>query len=150
MALRAVESPFVGVWRLVSCEAVRGNGSPVPLYGRQPVGRLHYDASGYMSVQIMKADRRAFQAGTKSGGDEGEMLAAYEGYEAYFSTYAVDNDRRTIQHKVIGSLFPNWTGTLQRRVYEFDGNDRLILRTEPCSTNGRKGTVVKLVWERVR
>jgi Lipocalin-like domain len=142
--------PIVGVWKLVSFEAIRENGTPVPAYGRQPIGQLHYDASGNMSVQIMRAGRPCFQADTKSAGEEEEMLAAFDGYEAYFSTYSVDSERRTILHKVIGSLFPNWTGTVQTRSYEFQGPDRLILRTEPCRSNGRKGTVLKLVWERVR
>jgi len=145
-----MNDPIIGAWKLISCEAVRENGSPVPVYGRQPVGRLHYDESGNMSVQIMKTGRPFFQADTKSGGEDDEMLAAFDGYEAYFSTYSVDADRGIIQHTVLGSLFPNWTGTVQTRFYEFEGQDRLILRTEPCGSNGRKGTVLKLVWERVR
>jgi hypothetical protein len=144
-----MESPFAGVWRLVSCEAVRGNGTAVPIYGREPVGRLYYDENGNMSVHIMRAGRRPIQGDSKFGRRDGDVRAAFEGYEAYFSTYAVDTERRTIEHTVIGSLFPNWTGTIQRRFYEFEGRNRLVLSSEPPGSAGRETTVVRLVWERL-
>jgi hypothetical protein len=140
---------FVGVWRLVSCDAVRGNGGVVPIYGKQPIGRLHYDAQGNMSVHIMKAGRPKVKSSTKFRATPSEMRAAYEGYEAYFSTYSVDEDRNTIHHRVLGGLFPNWTGTVQTRFYEFDGDSRLVLSTAPVGAKPGAETVVVLVWERL-
>lgn len=144
-----MESPFAGVWKLVSCEAIRRNGSAVPIYGREPVGRLYYDENGNMSVHIMRTGRRPIQGDSKFGRRDGEVRAAFEGYEAYFSTYAVDTERRTIAHKVIGSLFPNWTGTVQTRFYEFEGRNRLVLSSVPVGSAPGDRTVVKLVWERL-
>jgi hypothetical protein len=137
------------VWKLVSCEAIRRNGSSVPVYGKRPVGRLYYDAAGNMSVHIMKGERSRFGTGTRNGAALAEMSAAYEGYEAYFSTYVVDPERQVISHKVVGSLFPNWTGTVQSRYYEFEGDDRLVLSTEPIGTVPGDKPVVNLVWERL-
>ena len=144
-----MESPFAGVWKLVSCEAVRRNGSAIPLYGRAPIGRLYYDEYGHMSVHIMRAGRRVFQGDTKLGRCDGEVREAFEGYEAYFATYVVDSERRLIEHKVIGSLFPNWTGTIQTRFYEFDGPNRLVLSTQPADAVPRGKTLVRLIWERL-
>ena len=144
-----MESPFAGVWKLVSCEAIRRNGTAIPIYGREPVGRLYYDENGNMSVHIMRADRQPIQGDSKFGRRDGDVRAAFEGYEAYFSTYAVDTERRTIEHRVIGSLFPNWTGTVQTRFYEFEGRDRLVLSSQPAGSEGNAKTVVKLVWERL-
>ncbi len=140
---------FVGVWKLISCDAVRRNGSVLPIYGKNPVGRLFYDKAGNMSVHIMKAGRPRFRSDTKFRATPHEMRAAYEGYEAYFSTYKVDTKNHTIHHTVIGGLFPNWAGTVQSRFYQFSGDDCLTLSTEPIGALPSQKTVVTLVWERV-
>ncbi len=140
---------FVGTWKLVSCNAHRRNGQVLPIYGPNPEGRLFYDAAGNMSVHIMQAGRPAFKDPQKFRATDEEMRAAYQGYEAYFSTYEVDWQNSLITHRVLGGLFPNWTGTLQPRYFEFDGPDSLILSTEPPNVHLHKRTVVKLMWERL-
>jgi hypothetical protein len=143
------QNPFVGVWKLISCDAIRRNGSVLPIYGKNPVGRLYYDAAGNMSVHLMRAGRANFAGETKFRATEKEMRSAYESYEAYFSTYAIDEEHHMLHHTVIGGLFPNWTGGIQSRYYQFDGIDRLILSTEPIGFEAKDRTTVKLVWERL-
>ncbi len=142
-------NPFVGTWKLISCDAHRRNGQVLPIYGPNPEGRLFYDAAGNMSVHIMEADRPSFKDPQKFRATEREMRAAYQGYEAYFSTYVVDWDRCVVNHKVLGGLFPNWTGTIQPRYFRFEGPDRLILSTEPVGSAPNRHTVVTLTWERL-
>jgi len=139
---------FVGVWKLISCDAIRRNGSILPIYGKNPVGRLYYDAVGNMSVHMMKSGRINFTHQTKFRATPSEMRAAYESYEAYFSTYEVDEENHIINHTVLGGLFPNWTGSIQSRYYQFDGI-RLILSTEPIGCVSKEKTTVTLVWERL-
>ncbi len=139
---------FVGVWKLISCDAIRKNGSVLPIYGKNPIGRLYYDAAGNMSVHMMKSGRPNFADQTKFRATPFEMRMAYESYEAYFSTYEVDEENHVINHNVLGGLFPNWTGTIQARYYKFDGN-RLFLSTDPIGYISKEKTVVTLVWERV-
>ena len=140
---------LVGTWKLVSCNAHRRNGQVVPIYGEHPEGRLFYDAAGNMSVHIMRGGRPAFKDALKFRATDEEMRAAYQGYEAYFSTYQVDCDRCVIDHHVLGGLFPNWTGSVQSRFFRFDGPDRLTLSTEPLGAQPARKTVVALVWERL-
>jgi hypothetical protein len=140
---------FVGTWRLISCDAHRRNGQVLPIYGPEPQGRLFYDAAGNMSVHIMQAGHPPFKEAHKFRATDLEMRTAYQGYEAYFSTYEVDWERCMISHRVQGGLFPNWTGTLQSRFYRFEGPDRLILSTEPFDSLPTRRTVVTLVWERL-
>jgi hypothetical protein len=142
------DNPFVGIWRLISCNAVRRNGCVLPLYGKNPIGRLFYDAEGNMSVNIMKPGRLKFVSASKSHGTSLEMRAAYLGYEAYFSTYMIDREKGVIRHHLIGSLFPNWTGSEQARYYKFEGS-RLILSTAPIGMAATRETVVTLVWEKI-
>ena len=139
---------FVGAWKLISCDAIRRNGSVLPIYGKNPIGRLYYDAAGNMSVHMMKSGRTNFKDQTKFRATHSEMRAAYESYEAYFSTYEIDEENHVINHTVLGGLFPNWTGTIQARYYKFDGN-RLTLSTDPIGYILKEKTVVTLVWERL-
>ncbi len=141
---------FPGVWKLVSCDASRLNGAGFrPIYGRNPVGRLYYDAAGNMSVHIMRTGRARFKGATKFGATPGEMRSAYESYEAYFSKYVIDAREQRIDHTVIGGLFPNWEGTVQSRYYRFEGEDRLVMSTAPFGGAPNGEPVVTLVWERV-
>ncbi len=139
---------FVGVWKLISCDAIRKNGTVLPIYGKNPVGRLYYDAVGNMSVHMLKSGRPNFVDQTKFRATPSEMRAAYESYEAYFSTYEVDEVNQVIHHTVLGGLFPNWTGTIQSRYYKFEDN-RLILSTDPIGSAAKERAIVTLVWERI-
>ncbi len=120
----------------------------LPIYGKNPIGRLYYDEAGNMSVHIMKAGRPNFASASKFRGTLPEMRTAYEGYEAYFSTYTVDKEKGIITHHLIGGLFPNWTGSDQPRYYKFD-ETRLILSTAPIGMDTTNKTIVTLVWERL-
>ena len=146
---RAPNSPFVGAWKLISREVIRRTGQAVPLYGLAPVGRLYYDPNGNMSVHIMRRDREALGSNGTGQQDLDAVRTAFEGYQAYFSTYVVDDQRHLIHHNVIGSLFPDWTGTTQTRSYMFDGRNRLVLSSAPTGDGRPAKATVKLIWERL-
>ena len=143
------ENLFVGTWKLISCNATRRNGQVLAIYGAEPVGRLFYDEAGNMSVHLMRVGRAKFKHADKFRASDEEMRAAYQGYEAYFSTYEIDDAQCVIRHRVDGGLFPNWTGSVQSRYYKFEGPDRLVLSTEPIDGPSAKRTVVTLMWERL-
>ena len=54
-----------------------------------------------------------------------------------------------VNHRVLGGLFPNWTGSMQSRYYKFEGMDRLLLSTEPLDSVPGRRTIVTLTWERL-
>jgi hypothetical protein len=45
-----------GTWRLVSFQSQTSDGKVTDLYGSPPLGQLIYDASGHMSVHLLKPD----------------------------------------------------------------------------------------------
>src|SRR5882762_8839602 len=91
-----VSGQFVGVWKLSSFEQRTTAGELTYPMGRNPVGRLTYDASGHMSAQLMLPDRPAFQAPSKVRGSTEQKIAAFDGYTAYYGTYTVDEENRTV------------------------------------------------------
>jgi hypothetical protein len=132
---------LIGSWRLVSYETTDANGRKGKPYG-DAIGRISYDANGNMTGQVMRPDRAHVDAGDSPAQ---HAKAAYLGYIAYFGTYDVAADGRSVVHHVEGSLNPAWVGGDQVRQLRFDG-DRLILST---ATN-RNGVAIthELTWER--
>ena len=141
------EDRFAGAWRLLECYGKWSDGGVSYPYGKEPEGQLIYDGHGNFSGQIAGSGRPAFQSGNLLKGTEEEIKKAFEGYIAYYGTYEVDEASGRFIHHVKNSLFPNWIGDVQTRIFEFEG-ERLRLNTEPIK--GAKGDLtVTLLWERV-
>ncbi len=134
---------FVGTWKLVSSEYRFSNGETLKLYD---AGVLMYDAQGNMSVQLMQSNRPAFAQADRLGGTLEETQTAFQGYQAYYGTYTIDETQRAVTHHLQGSLLPNWVGVDQVRFFELSGN-RLTLRTPPLIIRGAEA-MGYLVWQR--
>jgi len=138
---------FIGTWKLIACEfrsADRHSDFP---FGHDPLGTISYDASGNMSVQIMRPDCPKFASGDNYNGTPEEVRAAFEGSLAYFGRYQVDEAAGIVTHHVVGCTFPNWIGSDQQRYYKFSGK-RLTLSAPPMPMKGAMAVGV-LVWERL-
>ncbi len=141
------ESGFVGLWKLVSFKSTGPDGSPLHLFGPDPMGTIMYDAHGHMAVQIMQQDRPFFAQADWRAGTPEETKPAFDGYLAYFGRYEVNEDEGYVIHHMEGSMFPNWVGGELKRFYLLSAN-RLVLRTPPTLFGGVTGTST-LTWERV-
>lgn len=138
---------LTGVWKLISGE-FRYSGDTVTYpWGKDPGGQIVYTADGYMAAQIMNPDRPEFVSRDHMKGTDIEIRAAFEGYQAYYGTYAIDEKEKIVNHRVEGSVFPNLIGHTLKRYYELSG-DMLTLRTPPMKMGGKEVTSV-LIWQRV-
>ena len=98
---------------------------------------------------MMRPERVRLRAGDESAEGVAVLRAAFEGYTAYFGTYAVDGERGVVVHHVLGSLLPNWVGRELVRHYAFsEGGDQLTLTTPPMGPADAP-MVGKLVWGRL-
>lgn len=136
---------FVGSWRLVSMEARRSDGEVAYPLGKDGGGSLVYSADGYMSVVLHQANRERFGTRDIMAGSDAQLANASRTYVSYAGRYEVRNGR--VQHHVDASLFPDWVGTTQERIYTFDG-PRLTLSTDPIPLGGVEMRVL-LIWERM-
>jgi hypothetical protein len=143
-AVRAANSRFAGVWKLVGEETRDAKGQIVPGPNASSGGRfgyITYDPAGFMGVTIAWNKRPAF-AGKASTPDEAR--AAMSSYNSYWGSFAANEARGTVTHQTFGALSPSFAGTDQVRGFTISGN-RLTLRP-PNLANGDQRT---LVWERV-
>lgn len=151
-AAKPPQQEFVGAWRLVSVETVRPNGQVIyPFYGKHPQGLIVYDASGWMSVQIVSDPAPTLPSASSREemlqAPSAEKSAAFDGYYAYYGTWTINESKGTITHHIKQSLFPSERGEEGVRHFELDG-DRLTL-TAKAHEMGEEHER-KLVWERLR
>ncbi len=119
----SVRERIAGAWRLESRTVTQANGATLldPVLGQQPVGRLFYDASGHMMLQMMRQGR-AQAISVPANPLEAKNPRIVLGYDAYFGTFTVNEAEGTITHRVEGSLFPEDLGKDFRRFYTLDGD----------------------------
>jgi hypothetical protein len=124
---------LIGAWRYVGATI---DGKPRADRGANPKGMIYYGAHGEMIVQVAP-DRPHTMAGTAPTPEEAK--AALDGYIAYFGSYSIDENARTVTHHRQGSVQPNDLHDLVRG-YRFEGN-RLILNPP--------GSTYEVIWERL-
>jgi hypothetical protein len=135
-----------GTWRLVSLQSETSDGKVTDLYGSPPLGQLIYDASGHMSVHLLKPDLPKCGSLDRRVCPDRQARSAFDNYLGYWGRYRIDQKRGTVTHIVDGASVPDWVGTSQERFFKLSGN-RLTLTTPPQKIGGMD-SVQRLVWVR--
>jgi hypothetical protein len=106
-ASRGARELMLGSWELQSRTVARAEGGTIadPVLGAQPIGRLFYDASGHMALQMMRQGRTGAISSPETS-DGARSARVVLGYDAYFGTFTVDETAGTVTHHVESSLFP--------------------------------------------
>jgi hypothetical protein len=152
-AAKLAKETIIGAWRLIGIDYSGPNGALVdPIFGPNPQGIIIYDSSGWMSVQIVTANRPTIARpasrtmGAQSTDDAKLAAQAFDTYYAYFGTWEFDAAKSVITHHLKASLMPYETGVEYRREVTFDGAHlKLIVRSQQ---NGEM-RLQTLVWARV-
>jgi hypothetical protein len=132
----AARHRIVGAWRLESRNIRNADGQvlPDPVLGTEPSGRLFYDASGNMMLQMMRQQReRAISSPPDATAAKNPRIVL--GYDAYFGTFRVNEAAGTVTHHVEGSLFPEDLGKDFTRAFTLEG-DTLTLSFSGRSVDG--------------
>jgi hypothetical protein len=142
-----LRNAILGTWELVSYIAQDNHGGPItyPL-GPDALGLIMYTADGYMSAQLMRPDRPAFDRPESDGGTPEQAASAAGGYLAYSGPFEVDESTGVVHHEVKVSLLPNWLNGTQLRHSNLDG-DHLTLSATTNAPDGTQ-TISTLVWKR--
>src|SRR6266571_151526 len=138
---------LVGSWRLASYEDRPAAGPAVFPYGTEPKGFLVYDATGHITIQIMKQPHPKVASGDPYRVTPQEKEALLDAYAAYFGTYRVDATRGIVVHHAEGDLYGLFIGRDEERPFELTG-DRLVLKPL-WSKDGQKWSGIR-VFERVK
>jgi hypothetical protein len=131
-----VREQILGAWQLESRTVRKTSGETLldPVLGKEPIGRLFYDASGHMMLQMMRQERaQAISVPSKPQDATNPRIVL--GYDAYFGTFHVNQADATITHHVEGSLFPEDLGKDFQRAFRIEG-DRFTLSFTSKSPEG--------------
>jgi hypothetical protein len=140
-----LKEQLLGAWQLVSFDSVRTDGSRLTVFGDDPNGIAFFDRTGHYIITVMRSDRAKFAANDRTQGTADENKATAQGTITYFGTYAVSEPDRTLNIHVVGSSFPNWNGTDQKRSFVVSA-DELKLTNPVASTGG----ITEVVWKRAK
>jgi hypothetical protein len=140
---------LIGTWELVSRQDfdAAGNLKIDPALGPDPIGILVYDKAERFAAQFMKRDRSSpapIQTGVAPALNNSQ---ARGGYDAYFGTYTVDDNRGLVTQTLLGALSPENVGLTLTREMVVEG-DTLKLDLETTGVDGEK-VVRKLRWRRL-
>jgi len=151
-APHATRQELIGAWRLLSIQ-IAGPSGPLldPFYNADSAGILIYDASGWMSVQIVGRHRPAMAAPasrpTHDTAQQAQLKAAVlDSYYAYFGTWEFDEATSTLTHHIKSSLIPGESGISYSQTVTVDGG-HLVFTTRREVAGG--AAVQKKIWQRI-
>jgi len=142
----AAPPSLVGTWQLVSFEDKPASGPAVVPFGPSPKGLLIYDATGHMSIQIMRNPGPTVSSKDETKIAPEEKLALFDAYVAYFGTYRVDAAKGIVIHHVEGDFYSVYVGRDEVRPFKLTG-DRLVL--SPTWKVGTETWIGTRVFQRV-
>ena len=124
---------IIGTWELVTRTVKRADGTTIvdPVLGEKPSGRLVYDASGAMMLQIMRSGRTDAISTPANAKDKANPRVVL-GYDSYFGHYTIDEKAGTVTHHVEGSLFPEDLGDDWVRPFTLEGDTLTLKVTSPA------------------
>ena len=143
----ALSATLPGTWQLQSRVDITASGErrPEPSLGEDPVALLIYDRSGHFAAQFMRRDRSAVIPDGPGGAKNNSR--ARGGYDAYFGTYTIDDERATVTQTLLAALSAENVGHVLTRAMEVR-DDTLVIRLETTAADGTEVTRT-LTWQRV-
>ena len=139
-----------GTWKLDTFKATDENGQVIDVMGPGATGFICYSQDGFVSVQIIKADRVRYDIPDIAGGTVEQTLSAARGLFAYAGKYNVDEEQAIVYHNLEFAIVPNWIGSVQKRYITKESEDVLVLSADPAriGPGGIKRTA-RLRWVRM-
>lgn len=130
---------FVGTWLLVHIQERTDTGDwVIPDATVGTSGYINYSANGYMSFQAQRPGGPDFTSSGIVDFTSEELRLVLMNYGAYFGTYEIDEQSKTVTHNIIENLNRSGAGISTSRIYTFD-EQQLTL-----TTGGR----IRYVWRK--
>jgi hypothetical protein len=147
LSKKSLQQQLIGTWVLVAVDNIYPDSSRVHPYGDNPQGMLMFDANGNYAIQILKAIRPKIVSGDKNKCTPEEYAALVQGSNSHFGKYLVDEVNKSITFTITHASFPNWEGTVQKRLFNYTGKQ--IKYTVTNTTQGGQAVIAEVVWRRL-
>jgi hypothetical protein len=141
---RSLKEQLVGTWTLISSHQVRLDGSGSKEFGANPKGINVFDPNGRFFLMVANADNSQIASEDPSKATFAEDGLIVESI-AYYGTYTVNEEVKSISLNLDASTFPNQVGTDQKRTITSLTADELKY-SSPAAVSGVQ---IHQVWKRV-
>ncbi len=144
-----IREKLLGTWKLASFTGTDEDGVTVHIMGEGATGFICYSPDGWISVQMLRADRPRYDIPDTELGSDEQTLAAARGMFAYAGRFTVEEENAVVYHALEFSLIPNWIGSRQKRYVTFEDDNTLVLTADPVriGKDGKKRNTA-LRWTR--
>ncbi len=132
---------LVGTWTVVSLANEKKDGTKIETFGSDPKGYFMFDSSGHFSTHIIRSWRPKFAH--RDQPTCAESKAVVEGTITAFGTYTVNEADHSISEHIIGSSFPIWDNTNQKRSITITGDEMKYINPTPATGGGTAVVILK-------
>jgi len=141
---KTIKEQIVGTWTVTSFERTYPDGKKDHEFGATPKGVNTFDANGHFTLILLRPDlpRVASNNRTKLTPEESQAIAT--GSAAYYGTYTVNEQEKSLDLKLNGSTYTNQLGQPAKRIITLITADELRYRNPTSSS----GTTIEVVWKR--
>jgi hypothetical protein len=115
---KTLREQIVGAWTLVSWVLTRPDGTKNYRFGDRPKGVNTFSPTGLFSLIIVQPDLPKISSNDSMNPTGEEAVAIVRGSIAYFGTYDVDEETKTLSLKFDGTTLTNQLGILQKRIID--------------------------------
>ncbi len=136
-----LKEQLVGTWTVVSLINEKKDGTKIETFGSDPKGYFMFDSSGHFSTHIIRSWRPKFAHRDQPTCTESK--AVVEGTITAFGTYTVNEADHSISEHIIGSSFPIWDNTNQKRSITITGNEMKYINPTPATGGGTAVVILK-------
>ena len=128
---------IVGTWEVVTRIDRTQDGTEVeePSLGKDPIALIMFDASGRFAAQFMKRSAVAVRETSTVGRAAPNNSRAVNGYDSYFGTYEVDDEKALVTLMLTGALARENVGMVLTREMAAEG-DQLVIRVPTAMPDG--------------
>src|ERR1700683_4909744 len=112
---KTLKAQIVGAWTLVSWVLTRPDGTKYYRFGDRPEGVNTFSPTGLFSLIIVQPDLPKISSNDSMNPTGEEAVAIVRGSIAYFGTYDVDEETKTLGMQIDGTTLTNQLGILQKR-----------------------------------
>jgi hypothetical protein len=132
---KPLKEQIVGTWTLASWEQTYPDGRKDQAFGTPPKGVNMFGADGRFTLIFLRPDLPKVASNDRVKQTPQESQAISLGSIAYYGTYTVNEQEKSLDLKLDGTTFTNQLGMPQKRMVTLINNDELRYRN-PTATSG--------------
>jgi Lipocalin-like domain len=144
---KGLKEQLPGAWALVAVIGERPDGSKFEPFGANPKGIIIFTSDGHFSLFQSSADVPRIALNDRAKATPEEATAVVRESIAYYGTYSVNEDEKTLSVRLDGSTYANLVGGPEQK--------RIVTSLTPEElrfTNPRTpaGVTLLTVWKRAK